>query len=59
MTVTRIRAMGSEIQTTPCKICGLPTPYLETKLCNRCWQLQTRIRQDPEIARKILEGLGK
>ena len=25
-----------------------------TKLCNRCWELETRIRRDPEIAEKIL-----
>jgi len=45
------------LPTVPCRICGKPTPMLGTKLCDRCWELETRIRHDPEIARKILAGL--
>lgn len=40
--------------TIPCRICGQPTLMLGTKLCDRCWELETRIKHDPEIARRIL-----
>lgn len=38
----------------PCRLCEKPTPMLGTKLCDRCWELETRIRNDPELALKIL-----
>jgi hypothetical protein len=28
---------------------------LGTKLCDGCWELETRIKDDPKIARKILD----
>lgn len=46
--------MNTEHETTPCDICGTPTSMLGTKLCDRCWELKTRITSDPEIARRIL-----
>ena len=48
--------MTDERPRVPCTICEEPTPYLGTKLCNRCWELKSRIEMDPEIARKILEA---
>lgn len=27
----------------PCKICGQPTPYLGTKLCNGCYEFDKNI----------------
>lgn len=41
----------------PCRVCGEPTRMLGTKLCDRCWELTTRIRSDPELARKILDAM--
>lgn len=41
----------------PCRLCKKPTSFLGTKLCNRCWELETRIRNDPELALKILEDI--
>lgn len=45
--------------TTPCTICKKPTPMLGTKLCDRCWELSSRIRDAPDLARKILAELDK
>ena len=44
-------------ETVACSICGTPTPMLGTKLCDRCWELKTRIEADPELAQKILDSL--
>lgn len=46
-------------ETTPCTICGRETPMLGTKLCDRCWELSSRIKADPDLARKILADLDK
>jgi len=43
----------------PCQICGEPTRMLGTKRCDRCWELETRVRMNPELARKILEETKK
>lgn len=45
--------------TGPCRICGDQTPMLGTKLCDRCWELETRIRRDMELAEKILNRLKR
>lgn len=45
-------------KTVKCRICKTPTPMLGSKLCDRCWELETRIKMDPEIARKILRSLS-
>ncbi len=42
-------------KTINCRLCDTPTNMLGTKLCDRCWELETRIQGDPELARKILE----
>ena len=31
------------IKTVPCKRCGKPTSYLGTKLCNGCWEVESRL----------------
>ena len=46
-----------EPETVPCGICGIATRMTGTKRCDRCWELETRIKADPEIARQILESL--
>ena len=41
-------------ETTPCRLCDEPTLMLSTKLCDGCWELETRILGNPVLARKIL-----
>lgn len=41
--------------TVPCRICSEPTHMHGTKLCDRCWELDVRIKSSPEVARKILD----
>lgn len=41
--------------TTPCELCGKDTHMIVTKRCYRCWELESRIKADPELARKILK----
>lgn len=36
-----------------CDICGRETPSTDTTKCNRCWELNARMRRDPQLARKI------
>lgn len=42
---------------TACKLCGEDTPYLGTKQCNECWELEKRIQANPTIARKVLAAI--
>jgi hypothetical protein len=44
----------TEADQVPCRICEKPTPMLGTRLCDWCYELETRIRRDPELACKIL-----
>lgn len=46
-----------EVKKIPCRLCGQDTPMLGTKLCDGCWELETRIKLDPELAKKILSQL--
>ena len=43
----------------PCELCGDRTSMTGTKRCDRCWELETRIQSAPELARRILDELGK
>lgn len=43
--------------TVECKLCGKPTPMLGTKMCDGCWELDRRIRMNPEIAVKIMKEI--
>lgn len=49
--------MKDDRPTVNCRICGTPTPMLGTERCDRCWELERRIRFDPEIARRILADI--
>lgn len=42
-----------------CERCGKQTPMLGTKRCDRCWELESRINSDPELALEILTELNK
>ena len=35
--------MISTPMTVPCEVCGKPTPYLGTKRCNNCWEVEKRL----------------
>ncbi len=40
-----------------CELCGQMTSMLGTKRCDRCWELESRMHFDPELARKIMEAM--
>lgn len=45
--------------TVPCKYCTRVTRMTGTRMCNNCWELETRMLADPASARKILEAIEK
>lgn len=49
--------MCKTTETVPCRICSNPTLMIGTMLCDRCWELECRIKADPELAAKILGQL--
>lgn len=40
-----------------CKHCGTQTTNTETKLCDSCWELETRIERNPTEALKIVSDI--
>lgn len=46
--------MTYEPEEIPCIVCGDPTIHTGTRNCNRCWELKVRIRNDKDIAIKIV-----
>jgi hypothetical protein len=50
-------SLGQEL--IKCRLCGGNTTMLGTKLCDRCWELETRIQSDMELAEKILRNAKK
>jgi len=46
-------SFGEEL--VACDLCEALTTMTATKRCDRCWELEKRIRRDPELARKILK----
>lgn len=54
------QALGHPIfDTAPCVHCGRSTAMLATKLCDRCWELDRRMRADPTLAKKILAAIER
>lgn len=49
----------SKFPTVACGICGSAALRLGTKRCDRCWELETRIHLDPDIARRILDRVER
>lgn len=48
-----------EKKTVPCKWCGKPIKiiediFLSPRMCDDCWELSTRINNDPILARRML-----
>lgn len=41
----------------PCALCGDPTPMVGTRRCARCWELETRIEDNLELAHKIMRRI--
>ena len=48
-----------ESKTVPCKYCTMPTQMTGTHLCDRCYELETRIRSNTELADKITRSIKK
>lgn len=46
-----------ERATVKCSLCSYPTFNLGTRMCDRCWELNRRIRHDPDLAKKILKRM--
>ena len=44
-------------KTIPCKWCGEQTPMLDTKTCNKCWELETRILANINLTKKMISAL--
>ena len=44
-------------KTVDCTICGNKTTMTGTKLCDRCWELKSRIEMDLDLAKKIIANL--
>lgn len=43
--------------TVPCKYCDRITRMTGTRMCNNCWELETRMLADPVTTRKILDAI--
>lgn len=48
-----------DAKTIPCGLCWRPTVMLGTKRCDRCYELESRIKGDPALARKILARVDR
>lgn len=46
-----------EDKTVDCLLCGGETTKIGTKLCDRCWELKTRIEANPTVARLVMRKL--
>ena len=44
----------SSTEAVPCRLCGRDTRMLGTELCDGCWELETRIEGDVDLAVKII-----
>lgn len=44
-------------ETTKCRLCGKPTGRPGTELCDGCWELESRIKDNPGMAARILQSL--
>lgn len=42
-------------ETCSCKVCGVPTPMLGTRLCDPCWELSGKLRDG--LHRRLLRKL--
>ena len=40
-----------------CIWCGKKPAFEDADMCTRCWELDSRIGSDPEIARRILDAV--
>lgn len=49
----RFNNLGMEV--IDCGLCGRPTTMTGTKRCDRCWELETRIKDDLKLSEIIIE----
>lgn len=40
----------------PCKHCWTKTKNVETRRCDACWEIERRIRMEPDRAASIIAG---
>lgn len=52
---TRYNRFGNPL--IECQLCGGLTAMTGTKRCDRCWELETRILLNVELAEKILKRI--
>lgn len=57
LTCKESREYAKKTDIGECELCGDPTRMTGNRMCNRCWELETRIRMDPELSQKILDDL--
>ncbi len=50
--------MKIDTEYVQCRVCGTATDMTGTKLCNRCYELETRIERDLELAKRIVRDVG-
>ena len=43
----------SDNESIPCEICGEPTMMLGTKRCDPCWEIESRIVNDPKRYKQV------
>lgn len=41
-----------------CKWCGSSTHFLGTKMCDRCYELESRIEADLELAERMVKEIS-
>lgn len=46
-------------ETLPCRYCGKPTRMLATRECDPCWELASKVKANPELARKVLREVSQ
>ena len=49
--------MNDDRPTVPCGICGTQTQMTGTKRCDWCYELENRVRRNPDLARQILQSI--
>ena len=57
--MNQLRDDNKPVDVVPCRFCGAPTYMTGIKLCDRCWELEHRIRANPELARVILRQVDE
>lgn len=41
----------------PCQFCGTPTSKLGTQMCDNCWEIEHRVRDNPILGLRIIAAV--